>query len=209
MLFIPFSFPYFLHLHRKSCKCEKKTKTKDLLSLYSSNNYILSMTKINLNKPLTFEVFINVIFKILDKTVLLIQAKQPFTFYITTINNNALIFHFSLSYKQTISRNHLLQEFIGILKEFLLKKPEGFEIYSKYFKNSAAVCFSDKIPTGRVETLRTPDDFFAILSLVYFNVFGQNFVTVANGSGILHEFRSQKQQTTLKVLNGKSKLATF
>ena len=41
---------------------------------------------------------------------------------------------------------------LGILKEFRLEKSDGIGIHLELFKNSAAVCFSGKIRTGKVET---------------------------------------------------------
>ena len=44
----------------------------------------------------------------------------------------------------------------GMLKEFPLEKPDGFEshfeIHFDFFKNSAVLWFSDKILIGKVET---------------------------------------------------------
>jgi hypothetical protein len=57
---------------------------------------------------------------------------------------------------QINSRSHLLNRnsigiLLGFLDEFRLESSNGVGVVSEFFKNSDAVCFSDKIPTEEVE----------------------------------------------------------
>ena len=58
---------------------------------------------------------------------------------------------------------------LGVLKEFRLKKSDGIRIHLELFKNSAAVCFSGKIPTGEVESYLVPNKESAICAPYFFH----------------------------------------
>ena len=78
--------------------------------------------------------------------------------------------------KQSVTKNELSKQRLGIevggMKTKRSEKLDGIRILTRFFKNFAAICFSDNILTGKEYHFPR-----------HFSV--QNFVTEADGCGIL------------------------